>query len=339
MPKKFDYSYVRSYIETKSNGDCKLVSTEYINSATPLLLQCKCGKTFERTFHKLRTLNSYICPDCSIKLISKKYAYNLEYVKDIIKSKGCEYISGDYNNTNSKLTIRCKCGNIFEKDLNHFQRGQFRCPQCGNKSLRKAKMKYDYKTVKEILEKRGYSLLEKEYINCEYPMHCKCSQGHDVYIKFSFFLNNQSGCKICANNNLRGENHYNYKGGESEVLDYFRKHIKEWKKSVMQKYGYKCHITKSKSDFVIHHIKSFNVIIKEACEELNLPLYSKIKDYSKESFSKLENLVLQKHSVDNGIVIQRKIHNRFHSIYGKGNNTKEQFNDFLAKYYPKINPI
>lgn len=35
--------------------------------------------------------------------------------------------------------------------------------------------------------------------------------------------------------------------------------------------------------------------------------------------------------VDNGITICRAIHYLFHNIYGRHNNTKEQFEEFLMK--------
>ena len=76
-------------------------------------------------------------------------------------------------------------------------------------------------------------------------------------------------------------------------------------------------------------------IVKNSCKELNIPLYRKLKDYDIEKFKELEALVLKKHTLDIGILLQRKVHSKFHSIYGKTNNTVEQFNEFVKGYYPK----
>lgn len=334
--KKFTYEYVKNYIQEKSNGECKLISTEYVNCDTPLALQCKCGNIFYKQLDKCKN-GFFICKDCINKHRSLKYRNNLQTVIDYINSTGCEYVSGEYINCNSLLTIKCKCGNLFQKNYNHFKRGQQQCQKCGAESSRQSKFKYNTESVREILLKRGYTLLEEKYIDCTTPMKCVCSRGHNVNILFSQFLAGCSGCSICAYINNSGENNSNYKGGESEVLENFRKILKDWKIKVAKKYNYQCALTGAKYDCVIHHLKPFREIIDECCEELNLPLYRKMKDYTREQYKKLENLVLEKHTVDIGILLQRKVHAKFHSIYGVKNNTIEQFNEFIENHYPKKN--
>ena len=38
-------------------------------------------------------------------------------------------------------------------------------------------------------------------------------------------------------------------------------------------------------------------------------------------------------NIDNGITLSTEIHKEFHKIYSKGNNTKQQFIEFLQKLY------
>lgn len=331
MPKKLSYHKVCELI--KDIGESELLSTEYVNSETPLLFKCQCGNTFKRSFAKYYHAKQYVCPKCAKARAVDSERLSIDDVKEYIRQHGCEYVGGEYKNTTSPLTMRCDCGNIFVKDFAHFKRGQTHCAECGRKLLRLSKMKYDIDTVRESLAKKGYILLDTEYVDCETPLHCRCSAGHEFTIKFSYFLVGHSGCKKCANENLRGENHYNYKGGESEVVDYFRKHIVEWKRKVAQKYNYKCALTGSKRDCVVHHLKSFNTILNEALQSLGLPLHRKINEYTKEQFQALEKCVLSMHTVDNGILLQRKVHNKFHSLYGKGNNMPEQFDEFVKTHY------
>ena len=338
MPKKLNYNEVKKYIETNSKGDCVLLSKEYINDATPLTFQCKCGNLFQRTFNKVK-LGRFLCKDCSLQKSNENKSFTINQVIKIIKSNGCEYISGDYKNQKSKLLIKCKCGNKFYKDLNHFMRGQNRCPQCGNIALRNSKTKYNLDDVIKIIAKDNYIVLDKKYINCNSPIKCKCENGHIFDLYFNEYLYRNRGCPQCSVIKYSGENHWNYKGGESEVIDYFRKQIKSWKTQVMIKYNNECYLTNSKKDCVVHHLISFNTIIQESLEELNLPLYRKINEYSKDDFLKLEKLILSKHTTDNGVLLQRKVHNKFHNLYGKGNNTKKQFNEFVEKYYPSKEKI
>ena len=330
MPKKLLYKDILAIVNTI--GESELLSTEYVNSQTPLQFKCKCGNIFERSFSKYHSAKQYVCPTCAKNRASEISRLSLEDVKKYISEKGCEYVSGEYKNLSSRLKIKCSCGRIYERDFSHFRRGQQYCEQCWHEKLRKSKTKYDTKSAKEILSKSGYTLLD-EYIDCQKPLKCMCSKGHLFEIKFSYFLIGHSGCKACANENLKGEKHYNYKGGESEVIDYFRKHIKKWKQEVAKKYNYQCALTGARRDCVVHHLISFNTIIKEAAQETGVPILRKLKDYTKEQFSLLEQAVLQKHTTDIGILLQRKVHNKFHNIYGKGDNTVEQFKDFVKKYY------
>lgn len=331
---KHTYEYVKNYISEKSNGECQLLSTEYVNSTTPLTLKCKCGNNFNSNFNKLKN-SLFICKNCRNELASQRYRTKLEDVIEYINNTGCEYISGEYKNNSSLLTIKCKCGNLFQKNFNHFKRGQQQCPKCGAESSRQSRFKYNKDDAIKILSKKGITLLS-DYIDSYHYIDCICSKGHKFTTKLQLVLYNKFGCQQCSKEFQIGENANHYKGGESEVLDNFRKIIKGWKVEVAKKYNYVCALTGAKYDCVVHHLKPFRQIIDESCRELNLPLYRKLKDYSPENYKKLESLILKKHTLDVGILLQRKVHKKFHSLYGIRNNTIEQFEEFTKNYYPQF---
>lgn len=337
MSRKFNYEYVKNYINEKSNGECELLSNEYINSSTSITLKCKCGNIFQSTFEKLKK-SQMICKDCLNKNFSEKYRLDIEYVKEYIKSKGCEYISGDYINQSSKLTIKCSCGNIFVKDFSHFKRGQNRCPNCGNKSTSISKLKYTKQEAIKILKNKGITLIS-DYIDSYHTINCMCNKGHKFSTKLQFVLYNKFGCLECSKDFHRGENANHFKGGESEVLDRLRKIIKQWKFDIAKKYNYRCYLTNAKQDCVVHHLIPFNIIVKNCLQELGLPLHRKIKDYSIEEMEKIEKLVLSKHTMGMGVLIQRKVHSKFHSLYGIANTTLNDFNEFIEKYYPNCKQL
>lgn len=333
MAKKLNFEYVNNFIKQKSEGRCELISKEYINSITPLTLRCKCGNIFYSTFAKLKN-SEMQCKTCRDKKASERYRLNINYVKDYIKSKGCEYISGEYINNFSLLTIKCKCGNIFLKNFTHFKRGQSRCPDCGKENSRQSKFKYRKEDAEKILAEKNLKLIG-DYIDSYHNIDCVCNKGHKFSTKLQFVLYKSFGCAECSKQYRVGENANHYLGGESEVLDRFRKILKQWKMNVAKKYNYVCALTGAKYDCVVHHLVPFVEIVKNSCKELNIPLYRKLKDYDIEKFKELETLVLKKHTLDVGILLQRKVHSKFHSIYGKTNNTVEQFNEFVKGYYPK----
>jgi hypothetical protein len=57
--------------------------------------------------------------------------------------------------------------------------------------------KLTYKYVKDTFEKRGYTLLDKEYINAQVKLNYMCSNGHIHSIKYGHFSQNH-GCPYCA---------------------------------------------------------------------------------------------------------------------------------------------
>ena len=330
MPKKLNIDDIRIYIKEKSNGDCELISKEYLNNRSILTLKCKCGNLFNTTFNKLKN-SMMICKKCRNTFLSEKYRLDFNFVKEYIKSKNCEYISGEYINVNSKLLLRCKCGKNFMKDFAHFRKGQNICPSCSKLNIINSKTKYRKEEAEKILSNKGIKLIG-DYINSYNYIKCECSKGHQFTTKLQFALYNKFICLQCSKDYHKGENASNYNGGESEVLDRFRKILKNWKMQIAKKYNYKCFITNAKNDCVVHHLVPFMQIVKEACNELKLPLYKKIQDYKKEELQELEELILQKHTLEIGVLIQRKIHFKFHSIYGKIDNTKEQFIEFVKTF-------
>ena len=64
---------------------------------------------------------------------------------------------------------------------------------------------------------------------------------------------------------------------------------------------YTCQITgkKSNGDIVVHRINGYNWDVENRT------------------------------NIENGITLNKDIHNEFHKIYGKGNNTKSQFVEFV----------
>lgn len=332
---KVNYEYVKNKVKELSNGESELLTKKecFVNKDTPLTLTCKCGNTFQTKYAYLRKI-AFQCEECRNKNASAKYRLNFDDVKKYIKSKGCEYVSGNYINNLSILTLKCKCGKIFKKKFVCFKsKGQNRCPDCGKERIRKSKIKYTENDAKKILAQKGITLLSK-YINSYHPIECICSKGHKFTTRLQFVLYNKFGCLECSKNYHIGQNSSNYKGGESEVLDNFRKIIKDWKYQVAKKYNFVCALTGAKYDCVVHHLIPFKTIVEQSCQELNIPLHRNLKDYAPDDYKKLENLVLKKHTLDVGILLQRKVHKKFHSIYGLKSTNIEQFNEFVKKYYP-----
>lgn len=332
MGRTINKEFVKKYFD-ENFQDYKLLS-DYKNSRTPLKIRHSCGYEFERLFPKIKK-NGMRCKGCSNDYYANKNRKHMTFEEVIkyISNNGCKYISGEYINSLSILKYECNCGEIFSKNFKSFKYSP-RCNNCSAKISGFENVKYTAEDVQRIIFKEGFILDFDDYKNAYTPCNCKCKNGHDFKLTFTQYLHNDCGCIKCFFENNRGENNPSWKGGENEVSNSMRKLINSWKLEIMNSYNYKCCITdENNGDLVIHHLYSLMNIIEDSCKELNIPLYRKIGKYTPSEYKQLQDLVLSKHDLYSGIVINKEIHYRFHAIYGLGNNNKLQFNEFLIKYY------
>lgn len=122
----------------------------------------------------------------------------------------------------------------------------------------------------------------------------------------------------------------NYKN----LYNYVRQRIVPWRNSVREKCNYTCEVTGVRSNIIVHHIRSFNLILEECIEIMDFPLYEDFSLYTQEQLDDFLKtfLELQEHYGEY-ICVTESIHKKFHNIYGCGDNTKEQWEEFIINYY------
>lgn len=120
--------------------------------------------------------------------------------------------------------------------------------------------------------------------------------------------------------------------GYHTLINYIRMNIVDWKKQSMQECGYKCVLTGEQFDD-IHHKYGFNLMLKETFEITGIDDRESIDDYSE---SELEYILKTFRTIQDkyplGVCLSRDVHVLFHQIYGYGNNTVEQWDEFETKY-------
>ena len=103
----------------------------------------------------------------------------------------------------------------------------------------------------------------------------------------------------------------------------------EWRNNILKRANYKCEITHEKCELEIHHLYPFSKIIEESLQYLNIEVKENMNDYTIVELEEIRKEVFRRHTQDVGIAISKKLHSDFHNKYGRKNNTKEQFLEFI----------
>ena len=115
---------------------------------------------------------------------------------------------------------------------------------------------------------------------------------------------------------------------------YTHRHNEEWKLKSAKACGYKCVITGEQFD-AIHHLYSRNLIIENILEEH--PEYKHINFNDLPEADKtipVECFIKEQSKYPLGVCLRDDIHILFHKKYGYGNNTPEQFLEFVKEIAP-----
>ena len=116
-----------------------------------------------------------------------------------------------------------------------------------------------------------------------------------------------------------------------DIYEYLRRNNNEWKIMSMRQCNYKCVITGNRFD-EIHHIYGFNKIVDKTLDYLNIDKNVIISEIDESLlFLILETFRDIQSRYPLGVCLTKEVHTKFHALYGYGNNTIEQWNDFVSK--------
>ncbi len=110
--------------------------------------------------------------------MTKRLTY--DFVFNYFKEHGCKLLSKEYINNRTPMDYICSCGNQDIITFDSFKRGS-RCRKCKAEKISSKNKKYSFEDVKHYIEKEGYILLSKEYINFSTHLIVQCPEGHEPY--------------------------------------------------------------------------------------------------------------------------------------------------------------
>jgi hypothetical protein len=300
------------------------------------------GYSIER---KLNNRNKYTVPHGTKLLID---VLDLQENSDIKVQVKCDYCGEIVYKQFKAYTKNIKTG-IIKKDC---------CKECRNKKIKESnliiykvenvtqldeyKLKFrkdrqlsdDY--IREQFLLKEHIIINMNYENNTSPIDFICLKHIDKGIQTNTYLKLQQygyACNYCGLEKRSGENHYEWKGGISPLYEYLRSKINSWKNDSFIFYNYKCALSNSNKNLIIHHLYPFSEILKEVLLELKLPICKEINNYTKEQLLNIELKCLELHyKYGLGICLTKDIHNLFHKIYGNKYFTSDNFWEFKQRW-------
>ena len=172
-------------------GEC--LSTAYVNSRGPLLMQCAAGHMWTSTANRLR--RGHWCPTCA----ADRQGLGLEPYREFAESKGGRCLSTTYAGANSKMTWMCAKGHAWTANGANVRVNGTWCPQCAQ-SARSAGV--GLVAHQEVAAARGGLCLSSAYKNTKSKMTWQCALGHR-WLASGGHVRAGTWCPTCAKKTFR----------------------------------------------------------------------------------------------------------------------------------------
>ena len=255
---------------------------------------CTCGNFKEVSRSDLMSGNTTSCGYCQRSTIPK----------DLVGQKfGMLTVLEKAPNIDVKTAFLCKCdcGNTKAIKTMNLRNGKARSCGC---QINYNRVNHEGKRFGRLLVQRKLGRLDNLESCASYQCICDC--GGLVIIRGHSLMNGSTRSCGCLQKELISkmssaaikEKNHNWCGGTMEDRDSRKTYeYSQWRKTVKKRDGL-CQICGSNCKLEAHHLNSFL-----SCPE-------------------------QRFDINNGICLCKFCHVLFHAEYGRGNNTKEQFEDF-----------
>lgn len=258
------------------------------NTKCKTIWLCKENHLFESMYNSIQQGRG--CPLCKNKKTKQDY-------HNLAKSKKFEWV-GKTLPTDVKIKThwRCHNGYVFESSYKTVRLGY----GCSLYATNRRKTEEDYHKLAKSRNFRWIGLTLPN--NTGHKTDWVCNNNHKFKARYNH-IQKGHGCRFCYYENNKGSNNPSWDPKLTNKDRVDRRRIlgyKEWRYAIKRRDNFTCCVCGDNKggNLVSHHLESYR-----ANPELRMAL-------------------------DNGICLCKKCHKKFHSIYGYGNNTKEQFEDF-----------
>lgn len=269
------------------------------------------------------------CRDCGYEKLSQIHRHDIEFVEEYFEKKGYKLL--DKNYINSRTPLKFLCPRHPDSDtkitLSSLMKG-YGCRMCG----KEREPIITFEDINKDFNKKGYVLLEDSYKGYveKHRYMCKLHPHRETSITISD-LRAGYGCKYCSIDRRTGKNNVNWEGGTTPLMKIIRGYTKEWRAKIIREQGEMCFLTGQTHDIEVHHINPLLPVAEKILNHMNFTKDMVLGDISETEREILRNTVKEAHKTIKGVPLQRWLHERFHSIYGRV-ASEEDFKDFCSAF-------
>src|SRR3990167_1271193 len=172
--RRYTIAYLHEYVASKG-GKC--LSNSYTNQYAKYWWECECGNRWETTFKNI--LEGCWCPKCGIEKRTKNLRkYSISMLNEIANKKGGKCLSTEYINPKQYLLWECQFSHKWKATAPSVVLQRHWCKKCADKKRGEKLRKYTNEMVKNIVKKRGGTLLS-EYTAYKTTIKIRCANGHE----------------------------------------------------------------------------------------------------------------------------------------------------------------
>lgn len=284
---------------------------------------CECDNVLIKRTSALTAGDTIACKTCSDKFRQSQQKRASDLTGQTIGNLTALYRL----EASTKYKWKCNlCGSeTLEQEGTYIKNGNTKSCGCLKKNLStRAKEAYKLKRNDLTNKKFGYLTVIKYHsfddISHSTKWECLCDCGNIKLGKTSHLVLGEVSSCGCKTSYMLSK----AKGGTGipyetvSISEFIRKHTQEyktWRLACMKRDLYTCQISKKRGgNLIVHHLSGLNIIIEQ----------NKI---TKENYKNFSSVLFD---ISNGITITENNHLLFHTIFGNGYNTKEQFLTFTG---------
>lgn len=283
----------------------KLREGKRSNNLVSVILKCgKCKSEYSIIITNYKR-STRCCSKCS-----NNGKLTLEELRNRINKKGLKLISDVYTGETCTIEVECQCGNRINTTYASIRNSNdiILCQDCHSKNKRNI-YKTPFEEIRKYYEDNGCVLLslEEEYDNAFSKLKFIGTCGHEHISSYESFkyISKYKMCPECTIKMNSGENTYNWNSNLTQEEREKGRDIEGYNNFVKEVYKRDDYTCKCCGEYAVklnaHHLNGYNWDKKHRVD------------------------------VNNGVTLCEECHKEFHSIYGYGDNTKEQFEEWIEE--------